>query len=66
MPALPLPVVRELADVYSPSALAVQTARWAALRGAFVSSFGSACTAIARAPGRVNVLGEHIDYAGFR
>ncbi len=32
------------------------------LRDQFVRLFGRACTAVARAPGRVNLIGEHTDY----
>ncbi len=37
-------------------------ARVALLREDFVRRFGRACTVIARAPGRVNLIGEHTDY----
>jgi len=30
----------------------------------FKQKYGTACTAVARAPGRVNLLGEHVDYNG--
>lgn len=33
-------------------------------RGAFEGLYGTAPTHLARAPGRVNLIGEHIDYAG--
>ncbi len=37
----------------------------AALRSAFASAFGAPPAGLARAPGRVNLIGEHIDYNGF-
>ncbi len=32
------------------------------LRKTFADTFGRDCSAIARAPGRVNLIGEHTDY----
>lgn len=32
--------------------------------GLFAQRFGRECTGVARAPGRVNLLGEHVDYNG--
>jgi len=34
----------------------------AAVRALFEEAFGAPCTAVARAPGRVNLIGEHTDY----
>lgn len=39
--------------------------RWSALVQSFVEEFGGQPNYIIRAPGRVNVLGEHIDYSLF-
>lgn len=39
-------------------------ARWAQLARAFAARFGAAPTTYARAPGRVNLMGEHTDYNG--
>lgn len=39
--------------------------RWSALVQTFVKEFGGSPNYIVRAPGRVNVLGEHIDYSLF-
>ena len=36
-----------------------------ALSGAFVTKFGVPPSFVARAPGRVNLIGEHIDYCGY-
>ena len=39
--------------------------RWNDLAETFTARFGHPPTHIARAPGRVNIIGEHIDYALF-
>jgi galactokinase len=39
--------------------------RWQALDGRFRERFGRAAEGVARAPGRVNLIGEHIDYEGY-
>jgi galactokinase len=39
--------------------------RWENLADEFVKRYGHPPTFIARAPGRVNLIGEHIDYALF-
>ncbi|XP_041274909.1 N-acetylgalactosamine kinase isoform X4 [Onychostruthus taczanowskii] len=52
----------------SPSALPVQLVeqpRLQKLKEMFISKFGSAPKFYARAPGRVNLIGEHIDYCGY-
>ncbi|XP_041895326.1 N-acetylgalactosamine kinase isoform X2 [Corvus kubaryi] len=51
-----------------PSALPVQLVeqpRLQKLKEMFISKFGSAPKFYARAPGRVNLIGEHIDYCGY-
>lgn len=42
-----------------------QTCRYESIKAAFVKRFGSAPDLYARAPGRVNLIGEHIDYEGY-
>ncbi|XP_043379263.1 N-acetylgalactosamine kinase isoform X5 [Chelonia mydas] len=52
----------------APATLPVQLAeqpRLLKLKKMFISKFGSAPKFYARAPGRVNLIGEHIDYCGY-
>ncbi|KAM3539833.1 hypothetical protein ARSEF1564_007239 [Beauveria bassiana] len=59
-----VPVVASLADIYPHDALAQQTSRWNALYARFSSAYAGAVPAfVARSPGRVNIIGEHIDYS---
>lgn len=39
--------------------------RYAALKERFKSKYGEEPLFYARAPGRVNLIGEHIDYCGY-
>lgn len=55
---------KTLSDLYPVNA-DLALARYAALYSEFCEIFGSACTHFARAPGRVNLIGEHIDYHGY-
>jgi len=41
----------------------VQTKRWEQLLSAFQSTYGHPASFVARSPGRVNIIGEHIDYS---
>lgn len=54
----PIPLVSQLCDVYSKQRLAKEGARWEGLRRDFETRFGSDAEYIARAPGRVNLMGE--------
>lgn len=61
-----VPVATDLSAIYSGNALLEATrARYAALQAAFEKRYGRAPTAIVRAPGRVNLIGEHIDYHNY-
>ncbi|EMD32074.1 hypothetical protein CERSUDRAFT_119060 [Gelatoporia subvermispora B] len=63
---LPIPVYTNLSDVHTDTATAAdQAVRWNELTLEFEKRFGKKPTYIARAPGRVNLIGEHIDYALF-
>ncbi len=59
-----VPLVASLADIYPADALAEQAARWDALHARFRAAYDGAAPAfVARSPGRVNIIGEHIDYS---
>ncbi|SCV70910.1 BQ2448_3672 [Microbotryum intermedium] len=60
-----IPVTSSLEHVYAPSSLPQQQLRWAQLQQLFEAQYGVKAQAVARAPGRVNIIGEHIDYCGF-
>ena len=57
-----VPVKKSLSDLYPPDALPHEEERWANLRSTFRSRHGHDPAFFARSPGRVNLLGEHIDY----
>ncbi|EAQ88396.1 hypothetical protein CHGG_05015 [Chaetomium globosum CBS 148.51] len=59
----PVPIAHSLSDIYTSDALPSQTKRWNRLLAKFESLHGRAPEFVSRAPGRVNVIGEHIDYS---
>ncbi|KAH0494467.1 hypothetical protein TgHK011_001085 [Trichoderma gracile] len=59
----PVPTATSLADIYPPSALAAEGPRWNALLAKFQTEFGHPARFVSRSPGRVNIIGEHIDYS---
>ncbi|KAK3292092.1 ribosomal protein S5 domain 2-type protein [Chaetomium fimeti] len=59
----PVPIAHSLGDIYTPDALPSQTKRWNGLLAKFESLNGHAPEFVSRAPGRVNIIGEHIDYS---
>ncbi|CEH12073.1 galactokinase [Ceraceosorus bombacis] len=61
----PVPLVPALANIYSPERVVPEGQRWDALTSKFGEAFGHKPTYVARAPGRVNIIGEHIDHMGF-
>mgnify|MGYP002620637899 FL=1 len=58
-----VPIAHSLEDIYTPDALPAQMERWDALQEKFESIYGHAPEFVARSPGRVNIIGEHIDYS---
>ncbi|KAL2267827.1 hypothetical protein VTJ83DRAFT_5104 [Remersonia thermophila] len=58
-----VPVVRSLEAIYAADALASQTSRWNKLLAQFQETYGRAAEFVSRSPGRVNIIGEHIDYS---
>ncbi|CBI22858.3 hypothetical protein VitviT2T_006144 [Vitis vinifera] len=63
---LPVPVFSALEPVYGGgSQLEEAQLRFDGLKSKFVEVFGQAPDIFARSPGRVNLIGEHIDYEGY-
>jgi hypothetical protein len=61
-----IPVFTSLSDVYEEGPqLEVAKARYNKLKHKFVELYGQEPQIFARAPGRVNLIGEHIDYEGY-
>lgn len=63
---LPVPIFTSLEPVYGTgSQLEEAELRFAKLKSKFVEFFGHPPDIYARSPGRVNLIGEHIDYEGY-
>ncbi|KIW08165.1 galactokinase [Verruconis gallopava] len=58
-----VPVATSLNDIYPSDAVEPQTARWENLLASFKKEYGHAADFVSRSPGRVNLIGEHIDYS---
>lgn len=58
MPTSPLPIATSLDEVYTPGSLLHQGERWDQLAQTFEKEYGVKPQKVARAPGRVNVIGE--------
>ena len=60
----PVPIINSLDALYPPESLTSQMQRWDRLYTAFSSTYPSRTPEfVARSPGRVNILGEHVDYS---
>ncbi|KAG0224045.1 galactokinase [Actinomortierella wolfii] len=60
-----IPHITNNSILYSAPKQAAELARWVDVSVQFEKLYGREPDFIARAPGRVNLIGEHIDYAGF-
>lgn len=58
-----VPVANSLSDIYPAAAIAHEAPRWNNLVTKFEAIYGHPATFVARSPGRVNIIGEHIDYS---
>ncbi len=58
-----VPVAKSLKDIYTEDAIEGQTGRWETLLKQFKTNYGQTPDFVARSPGRVNIIGEHIDYS---
>ena len=59
----PVPVVEGLDDLYPPDDLLRQKERFTSLLQEFHKTYQTKPRYVARSPGRVNIIGEHIDYS---
>jgi len=55
------PTYTDLADIYATP----DPTRYADIKASFVDKFGTEPAFFCRAPGRVNLIGEHVDYCGY-
>lgn len=58
-----VPFARSLDQIYTADALPAQAKRWNNLLAQFQSTYNQPAQFVARSPGRVNIIGEHIDYS---
>ncbi|KAK5105784.1 hypothetical protein LTR62_002146 [Meristemomyces frigidus] len=62
MDTMNVPTATSLQDIYPEDAVASQTKRWNNLLSRFRTEYGKLPDFVSRSPGRVNIIGEHIDY----
>ncbi|KAF2133128.1 galactokinase [Dothidotthia symphoricarpi CBS 119687] len=58
-----VPTATSLRDIYPEDAVPVETKRWESLLAKFKELYGKQADFVSRSPGRVNIIGEHIDYS---
>ncbi|KAI9704326.1 MAG: galactokinase [Candelina mexicana] len=58
-----VPTSTTLEDIYPDDALSTEKPRWQELLSRFQNLYGHRPGFVARSPGRVNIIGEHIDYS---
>ncbi|KAL8776332.1 MAG: hypothetical protein Q9213_008310 [Squamulea squamosa] len=59
----PVPVTRSVESLYPDANIPAQQERWQNLIAQFKEKYGRKPTFVARSPGRVNLIGEHVDYS---
>ena len=59
----PIPVNSSLSALYPLDAVGSEERRWRSLVSKFTAEYGHRPAFVARSPGRVNIIGEHIDYS---
>lgn len=59
----PVPEVTALQEIYTEQSVLDQGVRWNRLLEKFQTLYGRPADFVARSPGRVNIIGEHIDYS---
>ncbi|KAL9129536.1 MAG: hypothetical protein Q9217_002023 [Psora testacea] len=59
----PVPVVRSIDDLYPQVDVPSQKKRFAKVQDRFHELYGTKPQFVSRSPGRVNIIGEHIDYS---
>ena len=59
----PVPIAPSLSSIYTSDALPSQRLRWTKLLSQFERIYSTPATFVSRSPGRVNLIGEHIDYS---
>jgi len=58
-----VPTATSLSEIYPDDAVEAQVKRWEALLSAFKAKYKRLAAFVSRSPGRVNIIGEHIDYS---
>lgn len=58
-----VPVIRDINHLYPKDAVSSQSQRFERLKERFSALYGKKPGFVARSPGRVNLIGEHIDYS---
>lgn len=58
-----VPIAKSLKDIYNDEAIQSQTKRWNNILTTFQTTYGQPAAFVSRSPGRVNIIGEHIDYS---
>ncbi|KAI9653791.1 MAG: galactokinase [Alyxoria varia] len=58
-----VPTTSSFSEVYPQDAIPAQEKRWGNLLSHFEKEYGRKAEYVSRSPGRVNIIGEHIDYS---